>query len=162
MPEPIASPLFRQSELSAVSLSSNTRFIRYGVEYKLDMSEYNERMEAARNLHDSDIERRNFELITAEEFETMTADFMECTSSYEVIDEHGKMCGYYNNTTKTLDLYIRAVTINEQVYYCDVVDRSVYTYGGSILGVLSLDETEIISYDALHDVTHLITYTPRD
>jgi hypothetical protein len=152
MPEPIliaTRPELDPFNLTArfFNLSQTVSFIRYGVEYKLDMDEYERRISDARERHRRDIVAHTEETITNGELEMRTMQYLECISTYNVIDEHGKTCGVYDSMTKTLNLFLRQVVIQGTIYYCDTVDRNVFTYAGSALGVLSLDETEIVEYE---------------
>lgn len=172
MPEPIAiarpqefqRPVIDSFDLSALffSLSPCTEFIHKGIRYVLNMTEYNSRISNARTARHQCLNDYQNEIITHDEFQRQMDEFMTSIATYEVIDEHEKVCGIYNNMSKTLQIFLRQVTVDGVVYYCDDVDRNLYTYVGSSVGILSDDESEIISYDSQSDYMYLPTYVPRD
>lgn len=174
MPEPIAVAIARPQEfqrlavdpfdLSALffSLSPCTEFIHKGIQYVLNMTEYNSRISDSRTARHQCLNDYQNGTITYEDFQRQTDEYMTSIATYEVIDEHEKVCGFYDSMSKTLHMFLRQVTIDGVVYYCDVVDRNLYTYVGSAVGILSDDETEIISYDSQSDYMYLSTYVPRD
>lgn len=174
MPEPIAIAIARPQEfqriaidpfdLSALffSLSPCTEFVHKGIRYELNMTEYNSRISNARTSRHQCLNDYQNGTITYEEFQLQTNEYMTSIATYEVIDEHEKVCGIYDNMSRTLHMFLRQVTIDGVVYYCDVVDRNLYTYVGSAVGILSDDESEIIRYDSQSDYMYLPTYVPRD
>lgn len=173
MPEPIATLQIQDSrqrfyvdpfDLSALffRLEPCTRFIHDGVEYKLNMTEYNQRMARNRNIRHQDIDDYNSGAISHEEFNSRMDMYLDSVATYEVIDEYEKVCGLYDSRTKSLQMHFKQVVIDGVTYYYDVVDRSVYTYVGSSIGILADDESEIIRYDSQSDYMYLPTYVPRD
>ena len=131
-----------------ISLVPCTQFNYNGVQYKLNMTEYNERISRDRAIrHQHTI---NHELGISE-FNNSTDIYLNSLATYEVIDEYNKVCGVYDSRTKSLQIYLKQVIVDGVIYYCDVVDRNLYTYGGMLIGILSNDESEIIRYDSQTD-----------
>jgi hypothetical protein len=143
-------------------LSQNNTFIRQGVEYMLDIDEYDRRMKNNRNLKYKLIYNCKKGLIENKLFDEQMNFLLNDSLKYNVIDKYNKTCGSYDVATKTLNLFLRQVKIDDNVYYCNSTDRKVFKYDGEELGILSCDGTEIITYDTLFDCIYLTNYLPRD
>ena len=155
MPEPIAiikpcriAPNVLELSQVYLSLRQSTRFICDSVEYKLDLNEYRERMIHARERRENDFIQLNNRTITQEEFNYRTESYVEDVVTHCLNDEDGKWCGTYNAYTKMYKIFLKRISLVGTIYYYDPIDREVYTYGGSSVGMLAVDG-EFIEYDSI-------------
>jgi hypothetical protein len=136
---------FQSSQLN-FTLRPTMSFICDGVEYKIDYDEYRERVSQARECYQNDSADFDSGVITREQFDLKNDMYLQETHSYDLIDEDTKHCGSYDSSTKIYTIFMKRIIFNETIYYCDPIDRELYTYCGRNIGVLSQNEREIFMY----------------
>jgi len=149
MPEPIYrhhvhTPSF-QYQLSSISfnLRRSSQYIHDGVEYKFDYEEYESRTSRGRMFHHQAQNEYDNGIITKQELDEITNLYFNDICTYYLIDEDGKECGKFNTISREYSIFYKRILLNRQIYYINS-DREVTTYGGSRVGILSEDCTQII------------------
>jgi hypothetical protein len=134
-------------------LRPTIQFICDGVEYQVDLDEYRERVDYARECHRDDSSDFEAGGITREEYNLRTDAYLRETVHYVLIDEDGKHCGSYDSSTKIYIIFMKRIVIDGAIYYYEAMEREVYTYCGRSIGMLSVDGREIVRHEIDYDIS---------